>query len=130
MADAGEDMQNAIFTRLAAHAELSKLFTPVMGARQKMPRLDFDGLETRPHPDSDGGIFSHVVRFSIWSDLYGVKDGASEAARLRAWFENASLVLQNSKLIAMRFSTTTSEKDTNARAWRHRVNFTAITEMN
>jgi len=130
MADAGEDMQNAIFTRLAASAELSKLFTPVMGARQKMPRLDFDGLETRPHPDSDGGIFSHVVRFSIWSDLYGVKDGANEAARLRAWFENANLVLQNSKLIAMRFSTTISEKDTNVRAWRHRVNFTAITEMN
>lgn len=130
MADASETMQKAIFARLASNAELSKLFTPVMGARQKMPRLDFDGLETRPHPDSDGSIFSHVVRFSIWSDLYDVENGTTQAAALRAWFENANLTLQNSTLIAMRFSTTTSEKDTNARAWRHRVNFTAITEMN
>lgn len=122
------DLQNALFVRLAENSALSALFTLSQKGRTDLPRLDFDALQTRPHPDGNEDLYVHDFSFSLWSDLHDVQGGLALAEKLRDWFDSAALVLTHAELIYLRFDAMHSSKNTRTRYHRHQIHFTALTD--
>lgn len=122
------DLQSAIFSKLSAEIELAALFADFSKASPALPRLDFDELQTRPHPEGNADLYVHAFSFSVWSDLHESRAGLEKAEKVRDIFHEAQLTLQHSTLISLKFDALISAKNTRARYHRHQIFFTALTD--
>ena len=125
----GADLQNALFAKLDAHQDLKQLFSAEKGAREALPRMEFEKMESAPHAEAGEGVYQHEITFSIWTPLYDSAEGMRLSDILRDWLEDSDLTLAHSVLVALRWASMRSRKDRGARYHQHQVTFSIVTEL-
>jgi len=128
MSDSGQAVQQAVFTSINDNPDLAHLFKPVAGGRAELPRVDFDGLETRPHAGGVTGLFRHEISFLVWSDFYQMADGLKVFDDIKKTFDGVELTLDGHRCVDCRFTGMKAGRAKADRVWQIVVQFDCVTE--
>lgn len=122
-------LQTRIFEIIEAHVDLAKIFyvQPESATESApLPRLVFDSMETRP-TDYDANAEQHLIRFSIWSNLYAQVQVAKLAQELRDAFISP-INISGHEIIHISFDRLDSHRDNKDRLWQAQLIFDVLTE--
>ena len=130
MIAASAALQQALFARIDAHAEISSQFRSHINAHENWPQFSFDGIASQALPnDNDLDIVLHDIDFSIWADAEAVADASDLAARLSDIIDE-TLVLDGHSLIHLVAQRAAGGLQSGEKLWQLQLRFHAITRKN
>lgn len=130
MTDATNELQKALYARLAADATLSGMLgeSGIFDRRlagKPMPYLVIAELSSS---DAGPGLEEHLVIVEAWSDADNRRQIQTIAGRVRFLLHDAALALETLALVNLQHRTTGIRREPKTRAFVAEMTFRAVTE--
>lgn len=133
MSQAPQDLQKAIYSALASDVALIELMGDARiydGAprRADMPFISFDNWAATPIGSDEGDILVHQLTLTVVSQPGGRISGEGIADQVVHLLDGASLALPDCHLVDLKLVSRGSERASDGRTYRSRLQFRGATE--